>query len=143
MKKIYFVLLISSSLLSCQDNSLIEKGVLEKCRITSVEDITTHDHGHTKRSNSYSVKYTLNSDSTHQVYKVDCHAKFMYSNTENYKYKDKIFDVVLLKDDPSTNQILLAPDDYEHFHKELPDSMAWIINYIKDWNRTSHGLLNY
>ncbi|MDQ3048709.1 MAG: hypothetical protein M3R27_14260, partial [Bacteroidota bacterium] len=121
---------------------LVESGVLEKCQITSVEE-TTSSHPGSRRIPSFNVTYTLNSDSAHVAYKVDCYADFMYSGKETRKYKGKNFDVILMKEYPHMNQILLSPEDYEHFRKEIPDSMTWIINYIKGWQRTSHGLLQY
>jgi len=142
MNKIPFAMLIFISLSSCRNNSLVESGVLEKCQITSVEE-TTSSHPGSSRISSFNLTYTLNSDSTHAAYKVVCYADFMYSENETRKYKGKNFDVILMKDYPHMNQILLSPEDYEHFHKEIPDSMTWIINYIKGWHRTSHGLLQY
>lgn len=144
MKKIFLVLFALSWLSSCRNDILAEQGVLGKCQITNVEDHTSSGGPGRSRTPFYIVTYILNNDSTHSKYKVDCSADFMYSGSECDRYKDKNFDVIYLPGgDMSTNQILLAPEDYEHFHKELPDSMAWIINYIKGWKRTSHGMLNY
>jgi|GEM_PF-3999395 len=44
----------------------------------------------------------------------------------------KEFPLIILKDNPDLNKLLISPYDYQELNMNFPDSMQWVLPYIKE-----------
>jgi|GEM_PF-5798570 len=48
-----------------------------------------------------------------------------------HRFVNKFFPVVFSKDDPAESAILITPDDFAFFDRDFPDSLSWVIQWVK------------